>query len=111
MIGKLNNRVIFYSKGKSGPEAFQTGYKEVASCFCNEYDPTKTDYELFNLDATKNSISLKIRRNLKGFEPDTHHCFKFDHGFFKDNMFEIVSISPDRNNSNFLKIVGQEMGG
>lgn len=110
MIGSFNNRVTFYKKGKSGPEAFDEGLIEVFSCFCNEYNPTITDHELLDLDTTKTNISLKIRRNLEAPQLQNNFLFDFDHGFVKGKVFSIISISLDQKDNEFLKIVGKEIG-
>lgn len=111
MIGLMNNRVTFYKKGKSGPEAFDDKFIEVYSCFCNEYDPTITDHELLDLNASKSNISLKIRRNLKGPQIENTYFFDLDHGYLKGKTFGIISLTPDRKNNEILKIVGTELGG
>lgn len=110
MLGEMNNRVTFYKKSKSGPEAFSESLVEVYSCFCDEYNPTITDKQILDLDTNKNSISLKIRRNRKG--PDILNTFVFslETGYFKNETFEIISISPDYHDDEFIKITGQGIG-
>ncbi|MDG0860322.1 hypothetical protein [Staphylococcus equorum] len=110
MIGSFNNRVTFYKKGKTSPEAFDEGLIDVFSCFCNEYDPTITDHELLDLNTAKTNISLKIRRNLDAPTIENTFLFGFDHGFVEGKLFSIISIKLDRKDNEFLKIVGQEIG-
>lgn len=110
MIGLMNNRVSFYKKGKSGPEAFDEGLVKYFECFCNEYNPTVTDHTIKDLNTSKSSIALKIRRNLKGPQIKNTHLFSFHHGYSKDKTFQIVSIELASDGDEFLKIIGQEIG-
>lgn len=102
----MKNRVVFYENQNSGPEV-GSDLVEVYACFCDAYEPTSKDAQVFDGLAGKNTVTLTIRNAIEQFKPEYYHIFKLEAGYFKFNEFEIKSITPYSDNPNFIKIIGE----
>lgn len=105
-VNFMTNRAAFFEKVSSGPEVGED-YQEVYECFCDDYEPTLKDAQFFDITSSKSSVTLTIRNIQEGFKPEPHHTFMLLGGYFRGEMFEIVSIAPYSDNQEYLKIIGK----
>ena len=106
-IGKLNNRVKFFELKKIGREASQYQLIEVHECYCDDYSLTQKDYMILGTSSDKKLVTLKIRNQHKGFQPQIYHTFELLGGYFKGETFNIKSVTPDERDPSFLKVIGE----
>lgn len=110
-IGNLTNRVTFFEFKQTGREASSKEYIPVKTVYCDDYSPTVKDYTVLGSSADKKAVTLKIRNQYKGFQPEIYHFFELDNGYFKGEKFDIKSVSPDEKNPSYLKVIGEGIGG
>lgn len=105
-VNLMTNRVVFLEKKNQGPEV-GGALQDVYECYCDAYEPTMKDTTVLNVESNKNAVTLTVRNVYQEFKPKPHHQFRLKSGYFKDEIFNIKSITPYSDNDQFLKIIGE----
>lgn len=104
-INNLNNRVSFFVKDNSGPEAHGGGYEKIYECACSEHSLNLKDVTAINLQSGNHSVTIMIRNEPRAYRPEYNHYFHLESGYFQRIKFNVKSISVEK--GNMLKIVGE----
>lgn len=105
-VNLMKNRVVFLDQMNTGPEVGGQ-LTEIFECFCDAYEPTMKDANVLEANSNKNAVTLTIRNAYQEFRPLTHYQFKLKNGYFKNELFDIKSITPHSDDDQYLKIVGE----
>lgn len=106
-MNQLNNRATFYELKTDNREASSKKLVKIHECFCEDYSPTIKDYTILGSSADQKVVTIKIRNQFKGFQPDNYHLFELASGYFKGIKFNIKSVSPYENQPEYLKVIGE----
>ncbi|WP_288746337.1 phage head-tail adapter protein [uncultured Enterococcus sp.] len=106
VAGELNTPVTFFEfKAASGPDPGEVETQELYKCTCLAYNPSSKDLTIMDTKGTKDGITIKIRDPYTDYLPSNKHKVILDDFRYKDKMWDVIDVSPDLENNQFVKII------
>lgn len=106
VAGDMNTPVTFFEyKPSEGPDPGEEEEKILYECMCLAYNPSSKDREILNSKGTKEAITIKIRDPYTDYLPQNKHKVKLEDFRYKNKLWEIVDVSPDLEQNDFVKLI------
>lgn len=106
VAGDLNTPVTFFEfKPGNGPDPGEVKKKVLYKCTALIYNPSMKDRDILNVAGTKEAVTLKIRDPFTDYLPTNKHKAEIEDYRYLGKVWEIVDVSPDLENNDFVKII------
>lgn len=104
--GDLRTPVTFFEyKPSSSPDPSEVVERQLYACTCLAYNPSLKDIEILGAYGDKESITIKIRDPYTSYVASNKHKVKIDDYRYANKVWDIINISYDLENNDFVKII------